>query len=323
MTLEELYQAKAQCVKKLRAYNVYAADKGIRIPYQDKFATPEYADLIKAPMDELHRVMSEIFKIQLAMTGKDHFTKDNVWVWGGPTPSWGGSMAKDASIKAAQYFGFSNIMYVYGALNEEMMEIHKDCANVICHLGQNCRTAGAQVLSDIEEAEYLSELSLKYKNIRGGVIDDMTGNYGPKYNLKTYRGMHDAIKKHNPELELYAVVYTHELDMPQVRVISPCIDRVILWTWNVQDLTDIEMNVEKCRLVFPGKKIMMGVFMFDYGLTIMPNQPDAMIYQLTKAKKFLREGKIDDVVILGDREIEKCPAAAVAIKEFFAKEFAL
>ena len=68
---------------------------------------------------------------------------------------------------------------------------------------------------------------------------------------------------------------------------------------------------------------MMGVFMFDYGLTIMPNQPDAMIYQLTKAKKFLREGKIDDVVILGDREIEKCPSAAVAIKEFFAKEFAL
>ncbi len=323
MTLEELYRAKNQCVAKLRAYNVYANDKGIRVPYQDKFATPEYVALIKDAMDELHNVMSEIFKIQLAMTGKDHFTKDNVWVWGGPTPSWGGSMAKDASIKAANYFGFSNVMYVYGNLNEEMMEIHRNCSNIICHLGQNCRTAGAQVLSDIEEAEYLSELSTKYKNVRGGVIDDMIGNYGPKYNLKTYKGMHDGIKKYNPDLELYAVVYTHELDMPKARDLAQCIDRVILWTWNVNDLTDIEMNVEKCRLVFPGKKIMMGVFMFDYGLTIMPNQPDAMLYQLTKAKKFLREGKIDDVVILGDREIEKCPPAAEAIKDFFAKEFAL
>ena len=59
MTLEELYRAKAQCVAKLRAYGVYANDKGIRIPYQDKFATPEYVALIKGAMDELHNVIGE------------------------------------------------------------------------------------------------------------------------------------------------------------------------------------------------------------------------------------------------------------------------
>ena len=52
MTLEELYRAKDQCVAKLRAYNVYANDKGIRVPYQDKFATPEYVALIKKSESE-------------------------------------------------------------------------------------------------------------------------------------------------------------------------------------------------------------------------------------------------------------------------------
>ena len=322
-TLNELYRQKEQCVKNIRAYRVYGDSKGIKEPYQEKFASPEYIALMKDLFAEYDAVMAEIFKLQLSLKGRDHFGKDNVWVWGGPTPSWGGSMAKDASIKAANYFGFDNVMYVYGPLNEETMEIHKNCGKVICHLGQNCRTQGAQALGDIEEAELLSKLSVKYPNVRGGVVDDMIGNSWGKYNHNIYKGMHDALKKHNPEMELYGVVYTHELDMPQARFLSDCIDRVILWTWDSDELAKLEMNVEKCRTVFPGKKIMMGVFMFDYGLKIMPNTPASMLYQLTKAKKFLQEGKIDDVVILGDREIEKCPEAAVTIKDFFAKEFAL
>lgn len=79
-------------------------------------------------------------------------------------------MAKDAGIKAKEYCGADNVMYVYGPLNDEMLSIHKDCKKVICHLGRNCRTGGAAMASDAEEAETLSRMSLKYSNVVGGVI---------------------------------------------------------------------------------------------------------------------------------------------------------
>ena len=322
-TLDELYRQKEYCVKQIRAFRVHGETMGIRSPYQDKFASPEYIADMKDVFAEYDAVMAEIFRRRLPLKGRDHFGRDNVWIWGGPTPSWGGSMAKDAALKAAKYFGFDNVMYVYGPLNEETMELHKGCGKLICSLGQNTRNQGAQVLGDVEEAEELSRLSLTYRNVKGGVIDDMICNYGPKYDMKTYMGVYDALHKHNPELELYGVVYTYELDMPRARDIAMCIDRVILWTWDSSDLPALEMNVEKCREIFPDKKIMMGVFMFDYGLKVFPNAPEAMTYQLLKSKKLLQDGKIEDIVLLGDREIEKCPVIAACIRDFFAGEFSL
>lgn len=297
-----------------------AGEHGIA-PYNTKFAQPEYLELVKTPVGRLNDVLAEIFRHELEQNGPAHFSKENVWVWGGPTPSWGGSMAKDTSLKAAAYFGFENVMYVYGALTRETVGLHRNCGKLICHLGANCRTDGAQVGSDLEEAENLSRLSLEFPNVRGGVLDDMLGNYGTNYSRKDYAAIHEALKKHNPALELYCVVYTHELDSPEAGLLADCIDRVILWTWCRQNLAELDLNVEKCRARFPGKPIMMGVFMFDYGLTALPNDVPTLSFQLSRARKYLSEGKIQDIVILGDREIEKCPAAAKFIRNFFQQEF--
>lgn len=319
--LVQLFREREQLLWKIKHLVGMGRIRDI-VPYNAKFASQEYLDLVQESTNKLNDVTSKIIEIRRAMHGPSHFSRENVWVWGGPTPSWGGSMAKDASIKAAKWFDFDNIMYVYGELNEEMMAIHKDCGKVICHLGSNCRTAGAKKLGDVEEAEELSRLSLQFPNIRGAVIDDMIGNCGRAYSKKIYYAMHEAIKKHNPNLEMYGVIYTHELDDNRCLELADSIDRVILWTWCREDLLDLEMNVAKCLNKFPGKKIMMGLFMFDYGRTILPNQVADIAYQLDLSRKFLSEGKIEDIVILGDREIDKCPAVADYIKSFFQAEFA-
>ena len=176
-------------------------------------------------------------------------------------------------------------------------------------------------MSDVEEATHLSEMSLKYPNIIGGVVDDMIGNCGTKYSKKIYMEMHDALKSANPNLELYGVVYTHELDKPMAKRLVDCIDHVILWTWDKDQLMDLDVNIERCLRLFPGKPIMMGVFMFDYGLTCLPSDVPSIRYQLEKSRKYLQEGKIQDIVILGDREIHKCPEVAVFIRDFFQQEF--
>ena len=42
---------------------------------------------------------------------------------------------------------------------------------------------------------------------------------------------------------------------------------------------------------------------------------------IAKARKYLSEGKLNDIVILGDREIAKWPANAKAIKKFLKSQF--
>lgn len=299
-----------------------ATRKKIR-PFEDKFASPEYLELVRKTNDETEAMLKSYYEHDLNLHGPDHFSKENVYIWGGPTPSWGGSMAKDASIKAKEYFGADNVMYVYGPINDEMLTIHQGCRKVICHLGRNCRTEGAAMRSDAEEAEILGRMSLKYPNIVGGVVDDMIGNYGTNYSRREYQAIYDGLHKHNPDLELYGVVYSRELDRVSViQELSGCIDHVILWFWKKTALTELDLAVEKCRSLFPGKPIMLGIFMFDYGQSCLPNTPETMRYHLEKARRLLAAGKIQDMVILGDREIEKCPEAAVCIRDFLGKEFA-
>ena len=296
---QELYARVAQAANYQRTLQSLASRRKIN-PYQDAFASAEYLELVRDNVQDLDAALAKVYDgiLNAPADGPAHFSRENTWVWGGPTPSWGGSMAKDASIQAANYFGFDNVMYVYGPHTEEMFEIHKNCRKIICHLGGNCRTEGAQQLGDVEEAENLSRMSLKYPNIVGGVIDDMIGNCGARYSRNLYMEMHKALKAHNPKLESYSVVYTHELDSPMLQAFRNMEfpDRIILWTWNKNDLPGLEMNVEKTRYLFPGRKIMMGLFMFDYGLTVLPNDLPSIAFQLEMSRRLLTEK--NDIVIL-------------------------
>ena len=313
--LQSLEQEYGKIVTKARRKNIY--------PYQEKFATAEYIQMMRKTDQAAEKLLARCFELDLKRKGPEHFSRENVFVWGGPTPSWGGSMAKDASLKAKRFFDLDNVMYVYGPLNREMMELHKDCKKLICHLGRNCRTKDAVMGSDTEEAELLSRFSLEYPNIIGGVVDDMIMNYGKNYSLKEYRAVYEALHKYNPDLELYSVVYAWELDLEErIKAVSECIDHVILWFWSKTELVDFDVTLERCRKLFRGKPIMLGIFMFDYGASCLPNSPVTMNYHLEKARRALGEGKISDIVILGDREIEKCPETAKFIREYLQKEFA-
>jgi len=318
----KMQEEKIRLIEVFSKIRTLAEEKKI-YPFEDKFATPEYLEMAGKANRESETLLKTWFDADLNRKGPEHFSKENVFVWGGPTPSWGGSMAKDASLKAKEYFDLDNVMYVYGPLNDEMLSLHKGCRKVICHLGRNCRTAGAAMDSDVEEAETLSRMSLTYPNIVGGVVDDMSGNYGKNYSRREYMAIHDALHKHNPSLELYGVVYAHELELmkKEVEAVSGCIDHVILWFWKKTDLMEYDLALERCRALFPGKPIMLGIFMFDYALSCLPNSAETMYYHLEKARRSLAEGKVQDMVILGDREIEKCPEAADFIRKYLKEEF--
>ena len=179
-------------------------------------------------------------------------------------------------------------------------------------------TTGQQPETNAECAEKLSRLSLKYPNIKGGMMDDMTAaaDAVTPEKIEQVATVSRNLKKHNPALELFGVVYCHELGKKDYSALQPYLDGVNLWHWYQEELLDLEKNVDLCRANFPGKKILMGLFLHDYGTADAGAMPELLIHQLKGARKLLAEGKINGLVILGDREILKWPEQAAAVKGF-------
>ncbi len=249
-------------------------------------------------------------------------TSENLWLWGGPTPEWGGSMQPDTLAANAEYFNAVNGVYVYGATNEEMLKKHAGMEKLLCMVSSTCRAPGQQPESDEECAENLSKFSLKYRNIAGGMLDDMTA--GEKtvtpQKVKQVAAISANLKKHNPDLDLFGVVYQHELAEKDFSALLPYLDGVNLWFWHQEKLLELEKNVDHCRYHFPKKKILLGLFLHDYGTADAGALPDLLIHQLKGARQMLADGKINGLVILGDREILKWPEQAATVRGFLAAQ---
>ena len=317
----QLFARKTALQEQMIARNLYAraALKGYAFA---ALPDPGYRKLMDGPSREMDELILKILDEQDRMEkpGPENFRREDVFVWGGPTPLWGGSMKTDTAVRGMEYFGAENAVYVYGALNEETLQIHANCKKLICQVTRTARS-GVQTESDAECAEKLSLLSLKYPNIIGGIADDLVIYLGRNYSVKDIMTIRESLKKHNDKLDLYGVVYARELDHENIPLVAACLDAVNLWLSRKSEIAEFDLIIEKCRVKFPGKKIMLGVFMQDINLSDLEYSREVMLRYLDKAEKAYRAGKIQSLVILGDREIAKFPELAETIRTYFAQRW--
>ena len=244
--------------------------------------------------------------------------RSKAWVWGGPTPFWFGSLADDTLIKGAEYFGVPNVVYVGGPVEEKYIAPLAKFDKVMVQMTDTCRAKQFQPESDEECAAKASAFSAKYPNIISGMLDDATHtghNKELKLNGEVFRKVQESAKKHNPAMQVSCVIYMHELDQYDFTPMLPYIDRVVLWFWSKQDLLRLDERIERCRQVFADKEIFLGIFIHDYGCADLGNPPECLKFQMHKAARLIKDGKLGGIVILGDREIRKWPASAKAVKD--------
>ena len=244
--------------------------------------------------------------------------RSKAWVWGGPTPFWFGSLADDTLIKGAEYFDVPNVVYVGGPVEEKYIAPLAKFDKVMVQMTDTCRAKQFQPESDEECAAKASAFSAKYPNIISGMLDDATHtghNKELKLDGEVFRKVQESAKKHNPTMQVTCVIYMHELDQYDFTPMLPYIDRVVLWFWSKQDLLRLDERFERCRQVFAGKEIFLGIFIHDYGCADLGNPPECLKFQMHKAARLIKDGKLGGIVILGDREIRKWPASAKAVKD--------
>lgn len=276
---------------------------------------PERSDF-SALVDEILADMPKMDTSKFVKLGED-----NLWVWGGPTPFWGGSMADDTLIRGAKYFDAKNGVYVYGSTDEKMMRLHSGFKRLLCQVNSQCRTPGAQgTMSDEANAEELSRLSLQFPNIVGAMCDDVATYFRHKVLPEAFEARSKALKKYNDKLKMYGVIYVHELDQKDFTLILPYLDSVNLWFWNMDEILDYDRKILLCQERFPGKPIIQGIFLHDYGISDAGTLPQLLVYQLDKAREYMTRGIVEGVIILGDREIEKWPEAAAAVRNYLLNQ---
>ena len=84
------------------------SDPGRKIICEEYFQQlrPEYDAFAEAVRGEIARKTPFSPGVPIA--------EDDLWLWGGPTPEWGGSPDPDTLVKTARYFDAQNGIYVYG-----------------------------------------------------------------------------------------------------------------------------------------------------------------------------------------------------------------
>jgi len=257
------------------------------------------------------------------------------WAWDGQAINGQWSLSIFGAGEGTRWFGLRRCCHMFHRNNALAMEKLSDLDEVVCEVSKwdhervehaNHPGLGApmRMVHDgrmerkIEEADKVGRLSLTFPNISAIYDDDLLGKIkNEKITPQQYATVREAAREHNPELDLWAVVYTRELDPANWDGFQDCIDVVSLWIWDSATLVDLDASIEKCRAIFPGKPINLGCYLRDF--TILEGVPmDRLEFQWSKVLEYTKAGVIASYSILGGFLIDLHEEQARWVKDFIA-----
>jgi len=167
-------------------------------------------------------------------------------------------------------------------------------------------------LDDLEEVLRIAGL---HPNIIGGVMDDFLNrrdSFPPERLQRIRDSLHCRL---NRTLQLWLVVYTHELST-EIKPYLDLADTLTTWTWWAKDLPLLEENYAKIRsLCGMDKPIYAGCYMWDYG-GCAPISRDSMLMQLETYRGWLWEKKIEGIILCSNCIADLGLEAADVTKEW-------
>ena len=152
---------------------------------------------------------------------------------------------------------------------------------------------------DGEELERVIELAERYPNVTGAYMDDFIRSEGEGVlSPEDLKNLRPRLEVAGRRLDLWVVVYTHQLDLPIAPLLKQC-DIVNLWTWNSDHLVDLEKNLDRLEKVKPGGRVSLGCYLWDFHNARPVSIPD-MAHQCGLGLKWLQEGRIESISLLAN-----------------------
>lgn len=163
---------------------------------------------------------------------------------------------------------------------------------------QNIKNTGWSTDNRTEIAE-LIELKAKYPNIKIALFDDFFSESNPNGNYTNYAidELKEIKKRLNDAgLEMWAVFYSMQTELDAISDYLGIFDGVSFWFWDEPMRAEFD---EKCEFFFEytkGQKRMMGCFLYNLGKE-READPEMVRYQLDRNLQFVKEGKLDGIIM--------------------------
>jgi len=230
---------------------------------------------------------------------------DSLWLWGHVAG------AHDAQYKlvgtsrmtpaeAAYYMGIPNVIMVRYK-GEPKPPWHQYALSLVPLQQVVWSIVGDSGCGTGHDTEEALKLQSVLPNLSGVIMDDF---FGRKNADGTPGGLRPAelveirrsLRSGPRPLDLWVVLYTHELDLPVQAGLDQC-DVVTLWTWHADDLRKLDENFEKLERLAPRHRKVLGLYMWDYGAG-RPMPVADMARQCELGLLWLQEGRIEGMIFL-------------------------
>ncbi len=164
---------------------------------------------------------------------------------------------------------------------------------------------GASGITKDSERKQVIQMAKHTPNFVGVYMDDFFRDDGNKASLSVneLRGLQQQLKSPEKNLDLYVTLYTRQLSLPIADHLS-LIDVITLWTWETDELANLEQNLQKLEKLAPKARIMLGCFTAANNGNATPAWTplpvSAMQRQCELGLRWLREGRIAGIIIYGN-----------------------
>ena len=240
--------------------------------------------------------------------GSLHRHSNNVWKLPGASRMTPG--------EGAYYLGLPNIMIVRMA-NQPAPPFRqyalplRPLKRIVWSIVGDASSAENDREPDLKEVIGLGE---DFPNLTGAIMDDFfrkdpaaPGRYTPEQVTDFRRQLHAAKRP----LDLYVTIYAHNFDLP-IKPHLDTVDALTFWTWHAKDLHALESNMHRLEEIAPGKRKLLGLYMWDFGASA-PMPMDAMEHQCRLGLEWLKTGRVEGLIFL---------ASCIADLELDAVEYA-
>ena len=209
---------------------------------------------------------------------------------------------------------------------------------------------GSGGLGGLGEVPDIVTLAKSYPNLTGIFLDDFVRHEKradgsmvatPAMTAADLAAMHKQLDTVGRPMEVWSLIYAYEID-PQHpwfhRYEPPLVesmkhfDTIVFFTWKSEELKDLEKNLALLESVKPKNcRIALGIYLWDY-TGIDPAKKDDPAYKMGKpvpldlmehqcslGLKWLKEGRVSDLVILGLAGIDQGIPSAPWMRDWIKK----
>ncbi|MGQ9732084.1 MAG: hypothetical protein ACUVX8_12525 [Candidatus Zipacnadales bacterium] len=252
--------------------------------------------------------------------------RDVGWVWEGQGIYPGVPPSIFGVGEGCEYFGLSRAVYMFHPNTALAMRKLAHLDEVVCDISKWkwrwSEEGGVALWVDgsaeavTREAETVNRLACEFPHVTGAFHDDMLGLVRREgITPEQYADVYAALKRDRPDLKLWAVVYTHELEAEEWAGFEPYIDVVNLWVWGAEKLPHLEEYLTRCRECFPRKPLNMGCYLRDYPASA-PVPMDLLKLQWEIMLRHLQAGTLDGFSILATVLIDGHQEQAEWVRQF-------